>query len=140
MPLLKTTGQVTIANGQSLSNAIDLGAKVLSAILIPPAWTAAGLSFQGSDGQGVTWQNLYDGGGSEIAVVSAAVVAGRRISLDPSMFVGIDFLRVRSGTQAAPVAQGGDRVLTLISVDSSQCLGVRFGAVSPAAAPYFSTI
>jgi hypothetical protein len=130
MPLLKTTGQVTIANGQSLSNAIDLGAKVLSGILIPAAWTAAGLSFQASDDLGVTWQNLYDATGSEVTITSAAVTAGRRISLDPSLFVGIDFLKVRSGIQSAPVPQGQSTILTLISVDSSQALGVRFGAAS----------
>jgi hypothetical protein len=125
MALLKTVGQVTIPNGTALSNPIDLGAKVLCAIIVPSAWTAAGLSFQASDDGGATWFNIYDSTGTEAVVGSGAVVAGRRISLDPSLFAGVDFIRVRSGTSGVPVNQAADRVASLVSVDSSQAFGIK---------------
>ncbi len=130
MALVKTTAQVIIPNGASLSNPIDLGSTVLCAILIPAGWTAAGLSFQASDDGGTTWFNIFDSTGAEVIVASAAVVAGQRISVDPSAFVGVDFIRVRSGYSAVPVNQTADRTLTLVSVDSAQAVGIKSAASS----------
>lgn len=111
----KTTGTVTITSGTSLSGPINLGDKVLSAIIVSAAWTAAALTFQASDDGGTTWKDMYDDGGNEITILSANVVAGRRISVDPSAFAGIDQIKVRSGTGGSPTNQGADRVLTLVS-------------------------
>lgn len=111
----KDTASVTIANGTSLSGAVNLGSKILSAIIIPSGWTAAALSFQASDDQGQTWKDVYDQGGNEINVAQAYVVINRRISIDPGDFGGIDFIKVRSGLSAAAVNQGADRVLTLVT-------------------------
>jgi hypothetical protein len=116
MALHKTAAaQVTIANGQSLSAPVNLGSKTLCAITLPAAWSAAGLSFQVSDDQGATWLNMFDSAGSEIVIPSAAVVAGQRISIDPAIFSGVDFLKVRSGASGGAVNQGADRILTLVS-------------------------
>lgn len=111
----KATASVTIASGASLSGKIHLGDKVLTAIIISADWTAAALSFQASDDNGTTWYDMYDDGGNEITIVSAAVVASRRISIDPSAFAGVDAIKVRSGLTAAAVNQGADRTLTLVS-------------------------
>jgi hypothetical protein len=115
MARVKTTGTVTIANGQSLSGAINLGAHILCAIVIPAAWTAAALSFQVSDDLGLTWQDMYDSTGTEVTIPLAAAVAGQRISINTALFAGADFLKIRSGTGGAPVAQGAARTITLIS-------------------------
>lgn len=111
----KTIGTVTIANGTALSGAVNLSDKVLSAIIIPSAWTTAALTFQASDDQGVTWYNLYDSSGNEITIASGNVNTSSRISLDPSDYASVDFIKVRSGTQGSPVNQGAARVLTLVS-------------------------
>ncbi len=58
----KSTASVTIASGASLSGAVNLGEKVLSAIIIPGTWTAAALSFQTSE-DGTTWYDLRDDAG-----------------------------------------------------------------------------
>lgn len=110
----KSTGTVTITSGTAVSGNLNMGAKVLSAIIIPAAWTAAALSFQTSDDNGSTWYDVYDDGGTELTIASAAVVAGRRISVDPSAYAGIDCIRLRSGTTASPVNQGADRIITLV--------------------------
>lgn len=111
----KATASVTIASGASLSGAVNLGDKVLVAIIISTDWTAAELSFQASDDQGTTWKDVFDDGNNEIKVASTSVAAARRISLDPSAFAGVDFIKVRSGLTAAAVNQDGDRILTLVT-------------------------
>lgn len=100
----------TIANGQSLSDAIDLGGLRLVSIVMPSAWTAANLTFQVSH-DGTTYNNLYDAGGSEVTTTAAA---SRYIYLDPAFWSGIRFLKVRSGTSGAAVAQGAERLVTLV--------------------------
>ena len=111
----KSTAQVTIANGTSLSSAVGLGEKTLIGIIVSAAWTAADLTFQASEDAGVTWLNVFDQAGVELKIATAGVVAGQRVSIDPTPFIGIDMLKIRSGTNAAPVNQGAARTLTLIS-------------------------
>lgn len=111
----KSTASVTIASGASLSGAVNLGDKVLCAIIISAGWTAAALSFQASDDGGATWKDMYDDAGNEVTVASGNVAAARRISLDPSTFASVDQVKVRSGLTGAAVNQGADRILTLVA-------------------------
>ncbi|SHJ70439.1 hypothetical protein SAMN05444159_1273 [Bradyrhizobium lablabi] len=106
-----TPVSVTIANGTSLSAAAPLGDSVLTGIAMPAAWDAAGLSFQVSADGGATWGEMQ----SISAVVSVTAALGQYIALDPAIWRGINMIKVRSGTAAAPVAQTADRVLTLVT-------------------------
>ena len=104
----------TIAAAAALGAAVDLDRQRLHRIMLPGDWTAAALSFQASaDGQ--TYADLYDGSG-EVVIAAGIAAAGRAIVVDPAIFYGIRFLKVRSGTAAAAVAQGGARSLTLATV------------------------
>lgn len=107
----KASQLATIANGASLSDAVDLTAGLLVAVQMPAAWTAAVLTFQASH-DGVTFADVYDSAGAERSVAAAA---GRHITLDSASF-GIRFVKIRSGTAAAAVAQGAERQLRLITV------------------------
>jgi hypothetical protein len=109
---LNESKTVTIANGQSVSGSIDLERETLAGVLIPAAWTAAGISFLASP-DGVTFGPVKDENGSEISL--SALSAGDFVSLPPTKLFGARFLQVRSGTSGTPVAQGADRVLTLIT-------------------------
>jgi hypothetical protein len=110
-----TNETATIANGASLSGAVDLGAgAILSGIQMPAAWTAAGLTFQVS-ADGVTYANKFDAYGSEYSVPSASATASQFISLPPSDFLGVRYIKVRSGTAGSAVAQGAERLLTLVA-------------------------
>jgi hypothetical protein len=104
------TATVTIANGQSLSGAIDLQGYSLVGLLMPSAWTAAALTFAGS----VDNSNFYDvaDSGAEINIGSAA--ANTYILLSPATFLGLRYLKVRSGTNATPVNQGQAATVTLV--------------------------
>src|ERR1035438_84410 len=99
----KSTGSVAIAAGASLSNAGNTSDKVLCALIIPAAWTTAAITFQVSDDAGVTWNQLTDDQGNAITITAAAITAALALSttphmsMDPSNFASVDFLKVQSG-------------------------------------------
>lgn len=106
------TKSVTIANGQSLSAAVDLEGRKIAGVFMPAAWTAANLTFQASDAAAGTYADVYDTAGTEISVTAAV----SRALMDPSKLAGIRFLKIRSGTSAVPVNQLADRILILLLV------------------------
>ena len=117
--------EVTIANGASLSGVADLTSHRLVGIVIPSAWTAANLTFQGRPKASAdvtahpndALANVYDQGGAEVTVTVGG--ASRFIALTPAtsaLFDGIGELKVRSGTSGAAVNQGAARVITLVLI------------------------
>jgi hypothetical protein len=103
-----------IANGESLSGAVDLGNYRLFGIQMDPtAWTAAALTFKVSV-TGVDFYDLYDDTGTE---QNWTVSAQKFVQVSqPAKWLGIRYIKVRSGTSGSPVNQGGARALTLIGV------------------------
>ncbi len=101
----------TIANGASLTGTLDLGGLRLFGIVMPSGWTAADLTFQMSPDAGAAWADLKNQDGAEITVTASA---GGCFVLDPAQFSSLQYLRVRSGAAASPVAQGADRQLRLV--------------------------
>lgn len=105
--------QVTVSNGTSLSNSVDLGPNRLFGIVMPAAWTAANLTFSVSV-DGITYNNLVDDGGAEVTVTAAA--SQFIVMSNPPKWFGIRWLKVRSGTSATPVNQGADRIISIVGV------------------------
>ena len=104
------TANTTIISGASLGAAVDLLGGRLVAVAMPPAWTAASLTLQASV-DGLNYYNVYDDGGTEVLIVGAA---NRHIVFDALNNVeGVRWVKVRSGTAAAAVNQGGTRTITL---------------------------
>ena len=101
----------TIASSASLSGSADLGGTTLSGYIMPAAWTAADLTFQGSV-DGANFSDIYDSFGNE---VSHSVAASRFVALNPADFAGIRYLKIRSGTTGAPVNQAAERIVTLVT-------------------------
>jgi len=103
---------LTIAEGASLSGAIDCTrGRYPGRIVMPAAWTAAALTFQVSD-DGTTYRNLYDEYGTEVTVQAAA---SRDIRLEPANWFTARYLKIRSGTSGTPVNQAAARTLTVIT-------------------------
>lgn len=100
-----------IADGQSLSGAIDLKAQRLHQIMLPAGFASADLTFQVSVDE-TNWMDLFDADG-EYKIPAAAVAASRSILVDVPTFFGIRYLKIRSGTSGAPSAVSGDKTLTL---------------------------
>ena len=109
MPQMIARIPIIIANGASLSTAVPIFGGLPACIEMPAAWTAANLTFQTS-GDGTNYFNLYDENGTEINVTAAASI---RIRLEPSQWAGIAKIKIRSGTAAAAVNQGAERILYL---------------------------
>lgn len=108
----QAVADAVIANGASLSGAIDLGVARLVGLSIPANIDGATtLSFVASYDGGV-WNNVYDSVGAEKTVT---VAPSRRVILSPADFYGIRHLKVRLGTAAAPVVNAADRTLKLIA-------------------------
>ena len=109
-----TSVDATIANGTSLSGAVDLGAGMtLVGIITPSGWTTAVVTFQSALALAGTLYDLYTLGGVEVAS-PAPLVAQRWHPIDPADFIGVRYLIVRSGTGAVPVNQSSGDVLKLI--------------------------
>ena len=115
-PVMAATVTATIANGASLSSAVNIPKTSPQstnprsvAIIMPAAWTTANLTFFVS-ADGVNYTELYDGQGNEYTVVAAA---SRYILLDPAVFTNITNFEIQSGTTGSPVNQGAARTLTV---------------------------
>lgn len=112
-PFLLTPIPAVIAPGASLSAPAPLGAGILAAVFMPPVWTAAALTWQVSADGGVTWQEYQDGTG---AAVTQVVTGGVAFWVLPTQWTGVNMVRVRSGTLAAPVPQPAGATITLQTV------------------------
>jgi hypothetical protein len=101
----------TILSGAALSSVFEVaGARAIGLQL--PTITSAVISFQGSF-DGTTFADCVDSAGAEITLGTATV--GGKFYFLPATLGGPPFLKVRSGTSAAPVNQGADRVLQLVA-------------------------
>ena len=99
----------TIAQGESLSDGVDLTAGPLVRITMPPEWTPANLTFElSSDGN--FYNPLYDVHGKEITIV---VVPGSAVRIPLEWSTMIAFLKVRSGTIGHPVVQQAARTFAV---------------------------
>ena len=98
------TLDTTIANGAAASAAIDLAGTTLCGIHLPAAFTGASLSFTAAPTLGGTYQTLQRNG----ADLSVTVAQGKYISLTAGDFIGVQFLKIVSGSNEAAT-----RTLTL---------------------------
>ena len=102
----------SIGNGASLSDAVRLSGSTPTEIVMPGAWTAAGITFQISH-DGTTYQDMYRSG----AEVAVTVDAAQNVRLDPGDFIGINYIKLRSGTSGTPVNQGAARTINVMLLD-----------------------
>lgn len=107
---MQTTSAVTIANGESQSNVVDLTDMALIGITMPSAWTAAAITLLAADTQGGTYTPVHDSGGTEI---SFTVAQSRHVTIDPDVTRSLRFVKLRSGNTAVPVNQGAARTFAV---------------------------
>lgn len=102
----------TIAATASVSDIIDLGLDGnLSGIITDAAWDTAGIQIEGSM-DGTNFFPMFDNA-TVLGVTSAA--ASAFYAFDIHRTISARYIRVRSGTSAAPVAQADETLLTVIS-------------------------
>lgn len=101
----------TISNGQAITASIYLRDQPLVAIQMPASWTAANLTFQGSN-DNTNFFDVYNLDGDEYTVTAAA---SRYIVLSPFEFQWARYIKIRSGTTGTPVNQSADRTIVLVT-------------------------
>ncbi len=101
----------TIAANAPRSGVIDCGEGSLLAVQIPAGWDAAGLALEASTTAGGTYGPVSAKDGTPYAV---AVAAGEVVALDLEVTRPFRFLKLVSGTSAAPVNQTVARAVNAI--------------------------
>lgn len=112
------TISVTIANGASLSSAVDLNDFEIVAVQMPASWTPADLSFQGSVDNS-TFQDIFTSDDAELVVEAAQARYVALMEPEISALKGCMWVKVRSGVTAAAVNQAAARTLTLVGIARS---------------------
>lgn len=105
------TASVTIGAGASLSDAANLttiGQCV--GVVSDAAWDAAAVSFAVSMDGNTFFPLRYQG----VEFSEANPGASAYVALNPAVFAGVRYLKVRSGTSGAAVNQADATVVTLI--------------------------
>ena len=105
------TKTATFALNGKQSNAIDLEGYQLAAFYMPAAWDAAVISFLSAPTADGTFEPVYADG----IEVTEPVVAGRccPISGNAVALASLRFIKLRSGTATAEVAQTAARTINL---------------------------
>jgi hypothetical protein len=110
-PMLLKIYPTVIASGASLSGGVSIGGNTLAGIAVYSGWLAAGLSFAVSPDGGTTWLELQ----STAASVAYTVAASQFVQFDPAAWLGINTIKVRSGTAGSPVVQTNGAKIDLIT-------------------------
>lgn len=106
------TTTATISAGQSLSTMADLGAVQLLAIITPPQWDVAPVSFQFSM-DGVSFYNVSPASTDQVFTIPC--VPGQWVPVDSLTFPKGIKLKIHSGHPLLPIVQQADRVFTLVT-------------------------
>lgn len=117
-----TYRQVNIANAASVSAAMDLRAERIVAIVMPPAWTAAAITFLAAAPldnvpgapTAQPFQKVCDSTGAEVSITA---VQGTYVVLTQAQrqsLAGLYRAQLQSGTSGTPVAQGQAVTLYLV--------------------------
>lgn len=105
------TDSAVIALNASLSSAVEINGD-LAALIVPAAWTAAAVTFQGSvDGE--TFFDIYDAA-TERTIASGALVANHMLAVKKEDWAAFTHIKIRSGTAAAPVVQLAERTIRVV--------------------------
>lgn len=104
---------VVMADEGNLSAAADLIGGTLVGIYAP-AMTSAALTFQGSPDGTVAYGDVQNKDGE---VATQATTGAKYFGLEPVDFIGLRYIKVRSGTSGSPVTQSsGPLTFYLVSM------------------------
>lgn len=107
----QTPATITVASNATTSAEVDLGGTEIVGLQLPAAFTGTAISFLVSTVSGGTYQAMKDGAGNS---VSKTVAQGQYIAIDPTLFRGVRFVKLVSGSSEA-----ADRVITIFSIPTN---------------------
>lgn len=113
--MINSVREITIANGNSSSDAIDLNQNILVTLHIPASFAGGNLEFDVAATETGDYNPLKDTTGAAIRYVAAASTV---ISVARADFSGVQFLKLRSvDASGNNVAQVADVVIGLVAAD-----------------------
>lgn len=86
---------VIIADNATTSPEADLRDRVLCGVFLPAGFLGTSLTFLAAAATGGTFLTIQDGEGADYTVT---VAASKFVPVDPTKFVGVRFLKVKSGS------------------------------------------
>jgi hypothetical protein len=101
---------ITIANGDYISGVANLSGRTPTVIEMPSAWTAAVLTFAGSCDD-TNYHPVCEDDGTEVTLTVDANFRVVLTGYTEKAFSNHKTIKLRSGTYAAHVAQGVERVI-----------------------------
>jgi hypothetical protein len=105
-PKIKT---VTVASGQQTSNAFNVGAGVVSGLLLPSSLTSTAITFTAADSQDGTYKAVYDSDGNQVSFTVAASRAVGAAGSEIDALAPFEWFKLVCGS-----AEGGDRTIQVI--------------------------
>lgn len=93
----KARDTATIANGQTVSGAVDLNDLVFAGFMTPAAFTGTAVTFQGSV-DGANYAQICDDTGTALSVT---VTTSKSYSINPIYFLGYTHIKLVSGSSEA---------------------------------------
>lgn len=97
-----------------VSATIDCTTSTLRGFTVPATWTTAALTFSISYDNS-TFGPYFDTAGVEYTIPSTVMAQpGYQVILPLADFIGIPYIRLRSGTKATPVSQASDRTIAIL--------------------------
>jgi len=106
---------VTISSGGTASNIIDTNGMVIAAVRMPAAWTAATLGIEsGATATTAAMQPVYKQGEATATLYTEAATTSGIFPISAYATWGGRYTRLISGHTTTSVAQGGDRVITVV--------------------------
>lgn len=101
--------KAVIKANQSLSNSVELTGDVVVSIITPSVLAGTIFTFQASPTKDGTYKNVYDTDGNELQVTMST----DRYIVGALKLAGMLFLKIRTGTAAAPTLQSADRTIDI---------------------------
>ena len=97
---------ITIADGETVSAAVDIGGSTLIGFNLPAGLEGTAISFQASTSEGGTYFGVYDVSGN---IISFTIAASRYVSFDYDSLRAVRYIKLVAGT-----SQTGDVEIGLI--------------------------
>ena len=99
------------AGATGLSESVNTADRQIAALEISATWVTAAITFAAASSDGGTYKPVYGPDGSEVSIT---VTAGAISPLTGNELAALTFIKVRSGSVGAPVAQATARAINLI--------------------------
>lgn len=105
LPAAIMTSDVTIANGATTSDALDLAGCTLTGIVFPASMTGTAMTFSVSH-DGTTFRAMKDSTGANISIT---ITSSAHIALLASDFASVRYIKLVSGS-----AETGAKTITIL--------------------------